>query len=301
VRAGFQEAAPGRLPSWARKGSPLALGAREVRVLLREERLVTVCEEARCPNLGDCFERKTATFMILGDRCTRRCAYCSISTAKPLPPDPGEPARLAEAAARLRLRYVVLTAVARDDLGDGGAGHFAATVAAVRAQLPEAEVEVLVPDFKGDLAALQVVLDAEPDVFNHNLETVPRLFPEVRPQGRYERSLSLLAAAKRLRANQTTKSGLMVGLGETDPEISGALRDLRAVGVDMVTLGQYLRPTREHAPVARFVTPQAFRRLEDEAKSLGFPTVFSGVFVRSSFHAAEVYRNHQGAEIPPRP
>ncbi len=294
-------AAPLRLPAWARKGNPLAAGAREVRVLLREEKLVTVCEEARCPNLGDCFARRTATFMILGDCCTRRCAYCSVATAKPLPPDGEEPARLAEAAARLGLRYVVLTSVARDDLGDGGASHFAASVAAVRARLPQAEVEVLIPDFKGDLEALRVVLAAGPDVLNHNLETVPRLFPQVRAQGGYQRSLSLLGAVKDLRPGQTTKSGLMVGLGETDEEISLVLRDLRAVGVDMVTLGQYLRPTREHAPVARFVTPEGFRRLEAEARSCGFPAVFSGVFVRSSFHAAEVYRGHQGGEIPPRP
>lgn len=301
MKASPQEATPLRLPAWARKGSPLAVGAREVRVLLREERLVTVCEEARCPNLGDCFTRRTATFMILGDRCTRRCAYCSISTAKPLLPDGEEPARIAEAAARLDLRYVVLTSVARDDLRDGGASHFAASVAAVRERLPQTEVEVLIPDFKGDLEALRVVLAAGPDVLNHNLETVPRLFPEVRPQGAYERSLSLLGAVKRLRPGQTTKSGLMVGLGETDQEISGVLRDLRSVGVDMVTLGQYLRPTREHAPVARFVDPEGFRRLEAEATSLGFPTVFSGVFVRSSFHAGEVYRGHQGGENPPPP
>ncbi len=299
MKASYREAAPERLPPWARKGSPLAVGAREVRVLLRQEKLVTVCEEARCPNLSECFERHTATFMLLGDRCTRRCGYCAVSTAKPLPPDPEEPARIAEAAARLKLRHVVLTAVARDDLGDGGAAHFAIAVAALQARLPEAQVEVLVPDFKGNLAALQVVLDAEPDVFNHNLETVPRLFPEVRRQGSYARSLSLLAAAKRLRPNQATKSGLMVGLGETDPEISCALRDLRSVGVDMVTLGQYLRPTRDHVPVARFLTPQTFRQLEDEAKGLGFPTVFSGVFVRSSFHAAEVFRGHQ--ETVPSP
>ena len=292
-----QEAAPPRLPAWARKGSPLAAGARDVRVLLREERLVTVCEEARCPNLGDCFARRTATFMILGDRCTRRCSYCSVATAKPLPPDGGEPARLAEAAARLGLRYVVLTSVARDDLRDGGAAHFAASVAALRERLPQAEVEVLTPDFKGNLEALRVVLAAEPDVFNHNIETVPRLFPQVRPQGGYQRSLSLLDAVKRRCPGQTTKSGLMVGLGETDEEISVVLRDLRSVGVDVVTLGQYLRPTREHAPVARFVTPEGFRRLEAEARSCGFRTVFSGVFVRSSFHAAEVYHDHEGGQI----
>jgi lipoic acid synthetase len=277
-----------RLPEWARKGNPLSPEARPLRMLLREERLVTVCEEARCPNLSDCFARGTATFMLLGDRCTRRCGYCSVSTAKPLPPDADEPARVAEAAARLRLRYVVLTAVARDDLDDGGAAHFADTVGAIRARLPEAQVEVLTPDFLGDEAALHTVLAAAPDVFNHNIETVPRLFPRVRAQGGYERSLDVLAAIKRLRPEQRTKSGLMVGLGETDAEIDTVLHDLRARDVDIVTLGQYLRPTREHAPVDRYVTPEGFEALAERARALGFPTVYSGVFVRSSFNAEEV-------------
>jgi lipoyl synthase len=277
-----------RLPEWARKGSPLAPGARELRVLLRGERLNTVCEEARCPNLGECFSRGTATFMLLGDRCTRRCGYCAVSTARPLAPDPGEPGRVAEAAARLGLRYVVLTAVARDDLGDGGAGHFAATVREVRRRLPGARVEVLTPDFKGDREALAAVLDAQPDVFNHNIETVPRLFAEVRPQGSYRRSLELLEEAKVLRPGQVTKSGLMVGLGEDDGEVEAVLRDLRAASVDIVTLGQYLRPTRQHLPVARYLPPQGFARFERLAAGLGFPTVYAGVFVRSSFNAEEV-------------
>jgi lipoic acid synthetase len=277
-----------RLPAWARKGSPLAPGARELRVLLRGERLNTVCEEARCPNLGECFSRGTATFMLLGDRCTRRCGYCAVSTARPLPPDPEEPARVAEAAARLALRYVVLTAVARDDLGDGGAAHFAAAVHAVRRRLPAARVEVLTPDFKGDAAALSAVLAARPDVFNHNIETVPRLFSAVRPQGGYRRSLELLRQAKSLRPGQVTKSGLMVGLGEDDAEVEGVLRDLRAAAVDIVTVGQYLRPTRDHLPVARYVTPRGFERLESLAAGMGFPTVYAGVFVRSSFNAEEV-------------
>jgi lipoic acid synthetase len=277
-----------RLPEWARKGNPLSPAARPLRVLLREQRLVTVCEEARCPNLPDCFSRGTATFMLLGDRCTRRCGYCSVSTARPLPPDPDEPARIADAAARLQLRYVVLTAVARDDLADGGASHFAATVAAVRHRLPAARIEVLTPDFKGDADALAAVLAAEPDVFNHNIETVPRLFPAVRAQGDYVRSLDLLAAAKRLRTGQATKSGLMVGLGETDGEIDVVLRDLRARDVDIVTLGQYLRPTREHVPVERYVSPEGFEAYAARARALGFPSVYSGVFVRSSFNAEEV-------------
>lgn len=280
-----------RLPGWARKGSPLSPGARPLRLLLRESNLTTVCEEARCPNLGECFTRGTATFMLLGDRCTRRCAYCSVETSKPLPPDPGEPDRVAEAAARLGLTYVVLTAVARDDLPDGGAGHFAETVRAVRRRIRGAQVEVLTPDFRGDASALGAVLRSEPDVFNHNIETVPRLFPEVRPQGDYARSLDLLGRLKALRPAQPTKSGLMVGLGETDGEILAVLADLKQRDVDILTLGQYLRPTRDHAPVARYVTPEGFNRLGAQARSLGFSSVHAGVFVRSSYHAAEVFRD----------
>jgi len=284
-------AAPVRLPEWARKSGLLARGARDVRVLLRSGALHTVCEEARCPNLGECFTRGTATFLLLGDRCTRRCGYCSVSTARPLPPDPGEPERVAEAARRMGLRYVVLTSVDRDDLRDGGAAHFAATVQAVRRALPEARVEVLTPDFKGGEDALRAVLEARPDVFNHNIETVPRLFPRLRPQGRYRLSLDVLAAARAIRPRQTTKSGLMVGLGETDEEVLAVLADLRGAGVDVVTIGQYLRPTRAHEPVHRYVPPEGFGALEERARALGFPTVYSGVFVRSSFNAEEVYRS----------
>ena len=276
-------------PGWARKGSPLDPAARPLRVLLREQSLVTVCEEARCPNLAQCFARGTATFMLLGDRCTRRCGYCSVETGRPSAPDPGEPARVAEAADRLALRYVVLTAVARDDLDDGGAGQFAATVRAVRARRPEARVEVLTPDFKGDRAALATVLFARPDVFNHNVEMAPRLFPSLRPQGDYARSLAVLRAARQVRPGQITKSGLMLGLGETDGEVRAVLADLRAAGVEIVTLGQYLRPTRSHAPVARYVPPAAFEAWAEDARAMGFPSVYSGVFVRSSFNADEVF------------
>jgi lipoic acid synthetase len=286
---GVAAAAPARLPEWARKPGLLTPGTRPVRVLLRSGALHTVCEEARCPNLGECFGRGTATFLLLGDRCTRRCGYCSVSTARPLAPDPGEPQRVAEAARHLGLRYVVLTSVDRDDLRDGGAAHFAATVRAVRRALPDAKVEVLTPDFKGDEDALRAALGAAPDVFNHNIETVPRLFPTLRPQGRYRVSLDLLAAAKAIRPGQTTKSGLMVGLGEADEEVVAVLADLRAVGVDVVTIGQYLRPTRAHEPVHRYVPPSEFGELEQRARVLGFPTVYSGVFVRSSFNAEEVY------------
>ena len=287
-----------RVPQWARKGSPLAPAARPLRVLLREERLVTVCEEARCPNLAECFAGGTATFMLLGDRCTRRCGYCAVATGRPLPPDPGEPARVADAAARLRLRYVVLTAVARDDLADGGASQLASTVEAVRARLPHAQVEVLTPDFKGDRAALEAVLSARPDVFNHNVEMAPRLFPRLRPQGDYGRSLAVLRDARRRRPGQVTKSGLMLGLGETDAEVREVLADLRGSRVDIVTLGQYLRPTRQHAPVARYVPPADFDRWAEEARTLGFPTVHSGVFVRSSFHAEEIFHGAAPA-LPP--
>ena len=281
-----------RLPEWARKGNPLAPEARALRVLLRDQKLSTVCEEARCPNLGECFSRGTATFMLLGDRCTRRCAYCSVTTARPLPPDPEEPARVAAAAARLRLRYVVLTSVDRDDLADGGARHFSATVREVKRRLPLAKVEVLTPDFEGDSEALGAVLAAEPEVFNHNIETVPRLFPRVRPQGGYRLSLDVLENARRIRPGQVTKSGLMVGLGETDEEVRSVLRDLRSAGVQIVTIGQYLRPTRRHAPVDRYLAPAEFGRLEEQARGLGFPTVYSGVFVRSSFNAEEVFEAH---------
>jgi lipoic acid synthetase len=281
-----------RLPEWARKGSPLSPDARPLRLLLRDQRLTTVCEEARCPNLGECFARGTATFMLLGDRCTRRCGYCSVSTGKPLPPDPGEPARVAEAAARLRLGYVVLTAVARDDLADGGAQQMGHTVREVRRRLPSAKVEVLTPDYKGDPLAVSLVLDAAPDVYNHNIEMVPRLFPRLRPQGSYGRSLELLRGIKRDHPGQVTKSGLMVGLGETDEEVEAVFRDLRGAGVDIVTIGQYLRPTREHAPVDRYVAPEGFRTFELRAREIGFPTVYSGVFVRSSFNAEEVF--HRG-------
>jgi lipoic acid synthetase len=294
-------AGPQRLPDWARKGDPLSPRAHPLRALLREQRLNTVCEEARCPNLSECFARGTATFMLLGDRCTRRCGYCSVATARPLPADAGEPRRVAEAAARMELRYVVLTSVARDDVADGGASHFAAAVREVRRALPAARVEVLTPDFQGDPAALATVMESGPDVFNHNIETVPRLFPRVRAQGSYERSLDVLRAARRIRPGQQTKSGLMVGLGETDEEIHRVLADLRAAEVDIVTLGQYLRPTREHLPVDRYVPPAGFDTLAEAARALGFATVYAGVFVRSSFNAEEVFHHGVGARDPRRP
>jgi lipoic acid synthetase len=286
--------AAGRLPEWARKGSPLAPGARPVRMLLRGSSLHTVCEEARCPNVGECFSRGTATFLLLGDRCTRRCGYCSVTTGRPLPPDPDEPRRVAQAAARMGLRHVVLTSVDRDDLPDGGAAHFAAAVREVRRAAGRVAVEVLVPDFSGDRAALGTLLEAGPEVFNHNVETAPRLFPRLRRQGSYSTSLEVLAAAKALSPGQTTKSGLMVGLGETDDEVTAVLADLAAAGVDIVTIGQYLRPSLRHEPVHRYVAPEVFVACEERAHALGIPTVYAGVFVRSSFNAEEIYRVKEG-------
>jgi lipoic acid synthetase len=257
--------------------------------MLRELGLNTVCESARCPNIGECFSRPTATFMIAGTRCTRRCGFCAVDTARPLPLDPDEPRRLAEASQRLGLQHVVVTAVARDDLADGGAAHFAATIRALRAEAPAARVEVLTPDFKGDPAALRVVLDAGPDVFNHNLETVRRLSPLVRPQASYERSLGVLAYAKRLAPHLRTKSGLMVGLGETASEIEAAMGDLRAVGCDLLTIGQYLQPTRRHLAVAEYVAPVIFDEYGRLGRALGFRHVASGPFVRSSYHAEATF------------
>jgi lipoic acid synthetase len=264
------------------------------RRVVRGSGVATVCEEARCPNLTECWSHKTATFMILGDRCTRRCHYCAVSTARPEPPEPDEPQRLAEAVAELELRHVVITAVARDDLKDEGAGQFAACIRAVRARMPEATIEVLPADFHARRELIAMVCEAGPDVFNHNIETVERLTPVVRPQGKYGRSLEVLRIAKSWRPDMPTKSGLMVGLGETEDEIQRTLTDLREAGCDVVTLGQYLQPTSAHAPIARFYTPEEFERLADMARELGFPGVASGPFVRSSYNAAEVYERVRG-------
>jgi lipoic acid synthetase len=282
---------PAQKPDWLKVKAPGSPRYIQLKRMMGDLRLNTVCEEAHCPNIGECWHHGTATFMLLGDVCTRNCPYCAVAHGRPNPIDPDEPARVAAAAEQMQLRYVVLTSVDRDDLPDGGAAHFAATVRAVRRALPGAGIEVLTPDFKGDREALVAVLESEPEVFNHNIETVPRLFPRLRPQGRYRLSLDVLAAAKALRPEQSTKSGLMVGLGETDEEVTPVLADLRGAGVDIVTIGQYLRPTRDHEPVHRYVTPEAFRTFEARARAIGFPTVYSGVFVRSSFNAEEVYRS----------
>jgi lipoic acid synthetase len=248
-----------------------------------------VCESAKCPNIGECFSHRTATFMILGSACTRNCTFCAVEHADPQPVDPDEPDRVAAAAAELGLRHVVVTSVTRDDLPDGGAEHFAQTIRAVRARLPEASVEVLTPDFEGREGDMAAVAAAGPDVYNHNVETVPRLYSRVRPEAEYARSLHLLEYVKRSCAQSVTKSGLMVGLGETDAEVVDVLRDLRAVGCDSITVGQYLRPSPRHLPVERYVPPEQFAEYARAATELGFGHVASAPFVRSSYNAAEAW------------
>jgi lipoic acid synthetase len=258
----------------------------EIKEILRRQKLHTVCEEASCPNIAECFGKGTATFMILGDICTRRCPFCDVAHGRPLPPDPEEPAHLAETIAALKLTYVVVTSVDRDDLKDGGAQHFVDCIAAIRTASPGTTVEVLVPDFRGRVErALEVLAAAPPDVMNHNLETVPRLYREARPGGDYAHSLRLLKAFKERHPGVPTKSGLMVGLGETDDEIVQVMRDLRAHHVDMLTIGQYLQPSPHHLPVRRYVEPAAFDRLARQAQALGFRHAAIGAMVRSSYHA----------------
>jgi lipoyl synthase len=276
-----------RLPRWVAAKNPLAGGFVRTKALMRSADLVTVCEEAACPNIGRCWSRGTATFMIAGSRCTRGCRFCNVTTARPLgPPDPDEPARVAEAAAAMGLRFVVVTAVARDDLPDGGAAHFAATIAALRDRLPECRVEVLIPDLRGGWDALDTILEAAPDVLNHNTETVPRLYARVRPGARYERTLELLARSAG--AGLTTKSGIMVGLGEGLPEIARVFGDLAAVGCELVTVGQYLRPSPAHLPVARYYAPSEYPALAETGRAMGLAHVEAGPLVRSSFEADRV-------------
>jgi len=283
-----------RLPPWLKRPLPAGEALAQTRGLVNGLKLNTVCTAARCPNLTECWSRHTATFLILGDKCTRRCRFCAVTTARPDPPDEGEPGRLVEAAAHLRLRHVVITSVARDDLPDEGAGHFGRCIGAVRERLPEATLEVLVPDFHARRECVQVVADAAPDVFNHNVETVPSLHERVRPQARYSRSLETLRLAKELRPAGKTKSGVMVGLGETRDELIQVFRDLRAVQCDLLTIGQYLKPSgphdNGHLPVERFYTPAEFDELGAIAKDLGFAAVASGPFVRSSYFAETLYR-----------
>jgi lipoic acid synthetase len=280
------------LPAWLRKGRTHFESVHILKTELRRKRLHTVCESARCPNIHECFHRGAATFMILGNLCTRGCGFCSVpkgSAAKrEFFLDPEEPAHVAQMAAEMKLRYVVITSVNRDDLEDGGSHHFAETVKRVRAALPEARVEVLTPDFEGNLAAVARVLDAGPHVYNHNMETVRRLYKRVRPQAKYRQSLDVLAFAKRYRPDALTKSGLMVGLGETAEEVHELLRDIQASGTDVATVGQYLQPTRRNLAVAEYVTPAKFEAYRDYGLSVGFKMVFSGPFVRSSYMADQV-------------
>ncbi|MBI1354294.1 MAG: lipoyl synthase [Acidobacteria bacterium] len=277
-----------RLPEWLRKSRVDFPAMHELKVELRKRRLHTVCESARCPNIHECFSRKAATFMILGDICTRRCGFCAVPQGAPGSLDPQEPEHVAEMAAEMGLRYVVITSVNRDDLPDGGSAHFAATVRAVREALPEAQVEVLTPDFCGDFDAVARVLDAGPHVFNHNMETVGRLYRRVRPQADYRQSLDVLAFAKQRRPETLTKSGLMVGLGETPAEVLELLADLRSAATDVATIGQYLQPRAHRLPVEEFVRPEQFEAYREAGEAMGFRAVFSGPLVRSSYMAEQV-------------
>ncbi|MCG3181322.1 MAG: Lipoyl synthase [Phycisphaerae bacterium] len=285
-----------RLPPWLRKRLPLGAAMTQTSQLLHGLHLATVCEDAKCPNLPECWSKRTATFMIMGQRCTRRCWYCSVETGRPEPLEADEPERLAEAAASMNLRHVVITSVARDDLADEGAGHFARCVQAVRRLLPTAFTETLTPDFHARSECIARVLDSGVTIFNHNIETVARMQPVIRPQGRYDRSLEVLRLAKERLASHPaeggrrfTKSGLMVGLGESFDEVLVCLRDLRAAGCDILTVGQYLQPTPQHAPVVKYWEPAEFDAIASAARGMGFVSVASGPFVRSSYNAAEVY------------
>ena len=283
-------------PEWLKVRAPGSANYLRLKGVMKELRLNTVCEDARCPNIGECWHHGTATFMILGDVCTRACAYCAVAHGRPAGLDTGEPARVAEAVARMGLQYAVVTSVDRDDLEDGGAGIFAETIRLTRASVPSCRIEVLIPDFQGVASALQTVLDAGPDVLNHNIETVPRLYRMARSGGRYPRSLELLDRARRYRSDIATKTGIMVGLGETRDELLEVFADLRTNGVSILTIGQYLRPSPSHAPMTRYYHPDEFADLKREALDRGFVHVESGPLVRSSYHAheqADAYAAHR--------
>jgi lipoic acid synthetase len=279
------QARPQRRPPWIRVRAPTGEAYRELKQLMRAKSLHTVCEEAHCPNMGECWAHRTATFLILGDTCTRNCRFCNVATGRPAPPDPDEPQRVAQAVQAMGLRHAVITSVDRDDLDDGGASAFAAVIRQIRQLQPGCTVEVLIPDFRGQVEPLKTVMDARPDVLNHNVETVERLFRAVQPQCRYEWSLAVLRNAKTLWPQATTKSGLMVGLGETVDEVLDVMRDLRELCVDILTIGQYLQPTKAHAPIARYYTPQEFEMFRQRGEEMGFKWVESGPLVRSSYHA----------------
>jgi len=277
-------------PEWLKKRIPAVQAWAKVSSLLKDCQLNTVCQEAHCPNLGECFSRGTATFMILGDRCTRNCNFCAVRHDSPLPPDEGEPKRVAMAVEALGLRYVVITSVTRDDQPDGGAFHFAKTIRSIKARMPNTRIEVLVPDFQGSEWALKIVIEAKPDVINHNVETVPRLYSEVRPQADYKRSLQLLKRCKEIDHGILTKAGFMMGLGEGHEEVLNVLENLLESGCQLLTLGQYLRPSSRHHQVIRFVPPEEFTQWGELASKMGFLAVASGPFVRSSFKAAEMFQ-----------
>lgn len=275
-----------RKPEWIRAKMPSGQKFFEIKNILREQKMHTVCEEASCPNIGECFSKGTATFMIMGDICTRRCPFCDVGHGRPNPLDANEPQYLAESVAKMGLRYVVITSVDRDDLRDGGAQHFADCINAIRATSPSTKIEILVPDFRGRLAlALDILAKNPPDVMNHNLETHPRLYKQARPGADYQHSLNLLKQYKELMPHTPTKSGIMVGLGETDDEIREIMRDMRAHHIEMITVGQYLQPSKSHLPVLRYVTPAQFKQFEQEAYAMGFTNAAIGAMVRSSYHA----------------
>ena len=276
-----------RKPAWLKVPAPGGANYRELKQLMRELELHTVCEEAHCPNIGECWEHRAATFMILGDTCTRNCAYCAVAHGRPSTLDLQEPVRLAAAVERMGLRHVVITSVDRDDLPNGGAELFAAAVAEIRSRTPETSLELLIPDFKGSERALRIVVDAQPDILNHNLETIERLYRLARPGGRYPRALELLRRAKQMNTTLLTKSGIICGLGEEWDELLVAMRDLRAQGVDILTLGQYLRPSSRHLPIARYYTPDEFAELRRRGLEMGYRHVEAGPLVRSSYHAWE--------------
>jgi lipoyl synthase len=286
-----------RRPEWLKLSPFDAAGLASMRSLTRGLKLHTVCESARCPNRQQCFAQGTATFMILGNTCTRDCSFCAVETGQPQSPDPHEPKNIVTAVAELQLKYVVITSVTRDDLHDGGAAHFARTIEAIHNYDPTIMVEALIPDFRGSLSALKAVTDTPLAVLNHNVETVPRLYPEVRPQAEYRRSVELLRQARVLRPGLVTKSGLMLGLGETEQEVIDVMADLRQVGCDLLTIGQYLQPSLKHHRLVRYVPPEEFAQYESIGKRMGFRYVASGPLVRSSFHAAETYLMATGEAV----
>ncbi len=284
-----------RKPEWIRVKAPVSKGYTETRAIVKDRNLVTVCEEAGCPNVGECWEQKHATMMIMGDTCTRACSFCNVKTGLPSALDPTEPNRVADAVAQMGLKHVVITSVDRDDLEDGGAQHIADTVHAIRAAAPDATIEILTPDFLRKGKAAEIAIDSRPDVFNHNLETVPRLYLSIRPGARYYHSLRLLERVKERDPSQFTKSGLMVGLGETKEEVMQVMDDMRSAGVDFLTIGQYLQPTRKHAAVDRYVSPEEFSAYETIARAKGFLMVSASPMTRSSYHAGEDFEKMRAA------